>query len=88
MKDIEKDEALMAIVGHYGLQVFLEQIDVIVDRIAKGVMSVPLDKDPEKAAIALYAERMKAEGAMAVKMAIARTVDALKSKATREKKNG
>lgn len=79
MNDSEREEALVAISRHYGMPVLLELVEQIVDRIARGVMSAPLDKDPEKAALTLYAERMKSEGATAVKIALQNKVQAMKS---------
>lgn len=79
MSGEEKEEALVAVVKHYGMPVLLELVDQIVDRIARGVMSAPLDKDPEKAALTLYAERMKTEGATAVKVALTQKVQAIRS---------
>lgn len=76
----EKEEALMAIVGHYGLPVLLEELDAIIERIYRGVLSVPLDKDPEKASLSLYAERMKAEGAQAVRLAFVNKIEAIKTR--------
>lgn len=79
MKQEERDEALQAIAKHYGMGVLLEEVDRIVDRIARGVMSAPLDRDPQKASLTLYAERMKTEGAQAVKIALLEKVKALRS---------
>ena len=70
MTQEEKDEALYSVITHYGMSHFLTAVDEIVARIGGGVMSIPLDRDPQKAAIQLYAERMKAEGATAVIMSI------------------
>jgi hypothetical protein len=86
MIDVEKEEALAALCAHYGMPLFLELIDGIVGRIAGGVMSVPLDKDPEKAALTLYAERMKAEGAVAVKNAVLQKVQQVKQQIRENKK--
>lgn len=86
MTNEEREEALQGIVGHYGLPVLLSEIDGIIDRIYRGVLSVPLDKDPEKASLQLYAERMKAEGAMAVRMALASKVEAVKNRMREGKK--
>jgi hypothetical protein len=55
-------------------------IDDIVDNIKGNVLSVPLDKDPEKAALSLYAERMKLEGAVALKNAFIVKIQELRSK--------
>lgn len=58
----------------------LGMMDDIVNTIKGNVLSVPLDKDPEKAALALYAERMKLEGAVAIRNAFATKVEELRSK--------
>lgn len=86
MMDYEKAEALQEMCMHYGMPVLLALVDEIVGNISKGVMSVPLDKDPEKAALQLYAERMKSEGAVAVKNALFGRVQSLKQ-TVREKKH-
>lgn len=81
-----RDEALSAIVNHYGLPHFMELVDVIVDRIAKEVMSVPLPQgDPERAALALYSKRMQAEGAQALRNALVGKVSALKERVRENK---
>lgn len=79
-------EKLEAIVGHYGLPALLQELDGILERVQRGVLSVPLDKDPEKAALSLYAERMKLEGAVAVKNALISRIEAIKTR-MREGKN-
>lgn len=79
MNQGEKEEALQELVSHYGMPVFLELVDGILNRIQGGVLSVPLDKDPEKASLALYAERMKAEGAVAVKQALVSKIESIKT---------
>lgn len=66
----EEMEALVALVKHYGLPIFMKEIDVIIERVKGNILSVPLDKDPEKAALTLLQERMKVEGAVAVKNAL------------------
>ncbi len=85
MKTEDREEALMAITTHYAMPLILEMVEQIVGRIAGGVMSVPLDKDPEKAALTLYAERMKAEGAVAVKNALVTQIASIKAQ-SREKR--
>lgn len=87
MKTLEQQEALEAIVAHYGLPVLLSEIDGILEKIRQGVLSVPLDKDPEKAALNLYAERMKLEGAVAVKNALVTKINDVKTR-KREGSNG
>lgn len=78
MSSEENFEALKGLVSHYGMKHFLILIDDIVTTIEKGILSVPLDKDPEKAALSLYAERMKLEGAVAMRNAIHLKVKAIK----------
>lgn len=55
-------------------------LDDIVNTIKGNLLSVPLDKDPEKAALVLYAERMKLEGAVAIRNAFTAKVEELRSK--------
>lgn len=80
MNDIEKQEALEEIVSHHGFPVLLEKIDAIIDLIKGSILSVTLDKDPEKAALALYAERMKLEGVLQFRNALNTNVRAIKEK--------
>lgn len=82
----ENHEKLEAIVGHYALPALLAEIDGILERIQRGVLSVPLDKDPEKAALSLYAERMKLEGAVAVKNALISKIEVIKTRMREGKK--
>lgn len=79
MKDEEKQEALIAVLKHYGFPFVMEMIDQIVARIGGEVMSVPLPPDPDKAALALYAKRMQAEGAMALRNALHNKIQTVKS---------
>ncbi len=58
----------------------IAMLDDIVNVIKGNVLSVPLDKDPEKAALSLYAERMKLEGAVAIRNAFTAKVEELRSK--------
>lgn len=74
----EEMEALVALVKHYGLPIFLKEIDVIIERVKGNLLSVPLDKDPEKAALTLLQERMKVEGAIAVKHALVAKIKSIK----------
>lgn len=80
MTDGEKEEALRSLAAHYGIPLFMEMVDKVVDRVAQSVMTVPLNDDPQKASLALYAARMKAEGANAVKMALTNHIQSLKQK--------
>lgn len=57
----------------------LSLINDTVETIKGNVLSVPLDKDPEKAALALLQERMKLEGAVALRNAFAKKVEDLRS---------
>jgi len=84
MTNEEKEEAIESVIAHYGMTHFLALIDEIVARIGGGVMSIPLDRDPTKASIQLYAERMKAEGAAAVAMSIRNKINEIRMR-NREK---
>lgn len=86
MTEQEKEEALAAMARHYGMPLFLEMVDQIVDRIAGGVLSIPIDKDPKRASLTLYAERMKGEGAHAVRMSLRTKIENLKMRMKEEKK--
>lgn len=78
MSKDEEMEALVALVKHYGLPIFMKEIDVIIERVKGNILSVPLDKDPEKAALTLLQERMKVEGAVAVKNALIQKIKDIK----------
>ena len=74
----ERLEALQGCIRHYGFAHVLEELDATITAIEKGILSVPLDKDPEKAALSLYAERMKLEGAVAMRNAFTAKMKAYK----------
>lgn len=78
---IEEREALEECASHYGMPVFLKEVDAIIELIKGNILSVSLDKDPEKASFQLYAERMKLEGAIAVKNALKQKVESIKRSA-------
>lgn len=78
MNKDEEMEALVALVRHYGLPIFMKEVDVIIERVKGNILSVPLDKDPEKAALTLLQERMKVEGAVAVKNALIQKIKDIK----------
>ncbi len=63
----EQEEDVRSFAQSTSRELILAMIDDIVKQIEGNVLSVPLDKDPEKAAISLYAERMKYEGAVALR---------------------
>jgi hypothetical protein len=77
---IEQQEALEAVCRHHGMPVFLRLIDEIVAKIGSEVMTVPLPTDPEKASLALYAKRMQAEGAAALRNALQSKIQVVKSR--------
>lgn len=83
MTEGEKEEALRSLAAHYGLPMFMELVDKVVERVQQSVLTVPLDSDPQKASLSLYAARMKAEGAGAVKMALSNHIQSLKQKGNR-----
>lgn len=76
----EKDEMFKEFLSHPGLHLFLEELDARLELIKGNVLSVPLDKDPEKASLTLYAERMKLEGAISLRNAIISKIRAVKEK--------
>ena len=80
MLKAERDELLKEFLTHPGLYLFLEELDGIITNVKGNVLSVPLDKDPEKASLTLYAERMKLEGAVAVRNAIDSKIKAIKER--------
>lgn len=78
----DNQENLEAVVHHYGLPALLSVVDDIIENIRQGVLSVSLDKDPGKASFELYAERMKLEGAMALKRGLIHRIGLIKAKRT------
>jgi hypothetical protein len=58
----------------------LQILDDIVETIKGNVLSVPLDKDPEKAANQLLVERMKYEGSLALRNAFNQKLKDLRSR--------
>lgn len=73
-------EELRSIMGHPGTKALLKIIDDITENIKGNVLSVPLDKDPAKAQLQLYTERMKYEGANALRVSLAAKLNELKEK--------
>lgn len=80
MTDEERHEALHAIVCHFGMPAFLSLIDEVIEKVKRGILSTPLDIDPSKAMLTLYMERMKCEGAVAVKNALIQQIKLIKGK--------
>ncbi len=76
----EDYEALISVARHHGMPHFMALIDQIVTKIEQEVLSVPLQLDPDKASYALYAKRMQAEGAGALRNALKVKISELKSK--------
>ena len=76
----EEVEAMVACLKHYGFQHVLGLIDERIEKMKEGMLSVPLDKDPEKSSLILLQERMKIEGAMKLKEAFLVEVKKLKEK--------
>ena len=77
------DEQLDALQGYASsdlARLNLQIIDDIVENIKGNVLSVPLDKDPEKAASQLLVERMRYEGALALRNAFNTKMKDLRSK--------
>lgn len=63
----EQQEAFDGLCSHYGLPILIKELDDILEKIKAGCMSVPLDNDPKTASMQLFKERMKYEGALAMK---------------------
>lgn len=76
----EKEEMLKEFLSHPGLRLFLEEIDARIEVMKGQVLSVSLDKDPEKASLTLYMERMKLEGALALRAALTQKIKAIREK--------
>jgi hypothetical protein len=82
----DREEALMGVISHYGFPILMEEIEHIINKTKLGVLSVTLDKNPEIASMALYAERMKVEGALAVMAALHKKIADHKLKMKRSAK--
>lgn len=76
----DKDDMLKELYTHPGFRLFLEELDARIERMKGSVLSVSLDKDPEKAALALLQERMKLEGAVSLKYALMEKIKEIRSK--------
>ncbi len=72
-------EDMEACARHHGMPHVLLALDDIIENIKTGFLSVPLDKDPEKAALSLYAKRMELEGAVAAVNAFRKKVQEMRS---------
>lgn len=77
---LEEKEDLEVCLKHPGFKQVIKLIDDRLELIKGNLLSVPLDKDPAKAQLQLYVERMKYEGAVALKSALLETVKAIKEK--------
>lgn len=76
----EELEGLRACVTHYGFQHVVRLMDERIEVLKTGFLSVPLDKDPEKAALILLQERYKIEGAVNLKVSLLQAIKDLKEK--------
>lgn len=63
-----------------GFKLIMKELDVIVESVKGNVLSVALDKDPAKAQLQLYVERMKFEGASATRTALLTKLKAIKER--------
>jgi hypothetical protein len=81
MKMTDEDlDALVSCSKHHGFQFVVELIDERIEKLKLGFLSVPLDKDPEKAALILLQERYKIEGAINLKVSVLQAIKDLKEK--------
>lgn len=76
----EDVDDLKVLLSMPGFKHFLGLLDDRIETIKGNVLSVSLDKDPAKAQLQLYVERMKYEGAVAVRTALLEQVKAIKEK--------
>jgi hypothetical protein len=76
----EEAEALESLCSHVGLRLLLREIDDIINTMQKGYLSVPLDNDPQTAALSLLQERYKIEGATVIKSRLLERVKRIKEK--------
>lgn len=77
LEDLEDVKSVMQMPG---FKIILKELDDIVNNIQGNVLSVPLDKDPAKAQLNLYVERMKFEGANATRLALLQKLKAFKER--------
>jgi hypothetical protein len=73
-------EDIKVVLSLPGFKLILKELDDIVNNIQGNLLSVPLDKDPAKAQLQLYVERMKFEGANATRLALAQRLKAFKER--------
>jgi len=74
----EQEESLEEVLGHYGFPVVLELMEEILERIKREVISVPMSSDHKAASYALFAKRMQAEGAQALRNSFLNKLSAIK----------
>lgn len=77
---LEELEDVKSVMQMPGFKIILKELDDIVMNIQGNVLSVPLDKDPAKAQLGLYVERMKFEGANATRLALLQKLKAFKER--------
>lgn len=67
---MEQAEELFGLIGRQGYSTILKVMDEVIENMRHAVLTTPLPTDPQAAAIAVYAARMKAEGAMDLRRAL------------------
>lgn len=80
----EEVDDLLAVIKHRGIKHVLSMVDEIVELMRNEVLTVPVPKNPQEAAITVYAKRCSAEGAMALRLALQTRINNLKYQIERE----
>lgn len=69
---------LASVVRQRGMDHLMGIMDEVLERMKGELISIPLPADPEKASLALYAKRMEAAGAQALKIAFQSRIQRIK----------
>lgn len=76
----EKEDMLGSLATHAGIHILLEEVDVIINRIRDGIHGCKLSNDPTADGLKLLNERLKLEGAVALKNAMVARLNEARAK--------
>lgn len=68
------NDLLRSVCTHSGMSIFMEEVDVIINRIRDGIHGCTLSNDPTADGLKLLSERQKLEGAIALKNAMKQVI--------------
>lgn len=74
------NDLLRSVCTHAGMSIFMEEVDVIINRIRDGIHGCQLTNDPNSDGLKLLGERQKLEGAIALKNAMKHLIAKAKEK--------